>query len=437
MTAWGARIMDAEWACKWGRWCAATRALEGPAQKYATILLEGWGPLTRQRPTMIRGAGPDHPWDAAAEGWLQAAPEPQVEWSWEVSSLIRAPLPPPRIVLHKANVLRATEIRTWGRNAATPRWLPPENGAAELTVANFKYGGPVSDDPISRLGNIPGPLLLMLPTDLAAALRRELDSCQGLQVEWEAIGDGNLLALLHRGTVDECQWGALVSYLVGRHTYMATPPRGQPRLASNDLIAAFHGHVILPYDTWQKVRQKTLGRDYRRRVRARLLELREPLCQRWDDLWLRCLGPWWPSSHLPHTCHLCEECDEVSSEAPTGANRCARCSQVAVCPWPEPPAGPRRRTEEEALHPRVGGAHSPHTAARGPRAPPSCGSMCTCGTPRPSRTCHTCSRPDPCPAPRLAKPAAPCLAERGTGRSTPVPAAERRGWPSGAWWWTR
>ena len=66
----------------------------------------------------------------------------------------------------------------------------------------------------------------MLPTDLAAALRQELDSCEGLRVGWEAVADGNLLALLHRDAADECQWGALVPHLAGRHTYMATPPLG-------------------------------------------------------------------------------------------------------------------------------------------------------------------------------------------------------------------
>ena len=61
MTAWEARIVGVEWAREWGRWCAATRAPETPAQRYAAIPLEGWGPHTRPRPTMIRGAGPDHP----------------------------------------------------------------------------------------------------------------------------------------------------------------------------------------------------------------------------------------------------------------------------------------------------------------------------------------------------------------------------------------
>ena len=135
---------------------------------------------------------------------------------------------PPRIVLH--TVLRATEIHTWGCDAATIRWLPPEGGAARLTVAHFKIGGPVYDDALSRLADVLRPLLLMLPSDLAAALRRELDSCEGLGVGWLAVADGNLLALLHRDAADNCQWGALPAHLTGHHTYMATPlpPWGTP-----------------------------------------------------------------------------------------------------------------------------------------------------------------------------------------------------------------
>ena len=221
-------------------------------------------------------------------------------------------------------------------------------------------------DAPSRLGDIPGPLLLMLPADLAAALRRELDSCEGLQVGWEAVANGNLLVLLHRGAADEGQCGAPVPHLAGRHTYIATPPGGHPRPVWDDLIAAFHDHGILPDDPWQEVRQKTLGRDYRRRVRARLLELQDPLCQRWDDLCLRRLGPWSPPSHLPHTCHLCGDGNTVSSPTPAGTNKCTRCSQGGACPWPKPPAGPRRRTEEEALHRRIEGAHTASHSGTGP-----------------------------------------------------------------------
>ena len=107
-------------------------------------------------PTMIRGAGPDHPWDAAAKQWLQAAPEPQAGPNGDVSALIHSPIPP-CIVLHPANLLWATEIHTWGHNAATIRWHPPEDGAARLAVAHFKNGGPVYDDALSRLGGTVGP----------------------------------------------------------------------------------------------------------------------------------------------------------------------------------------------------------------------------------------------------------------------------------------
>ena len=245
-------------------------------------------------------------------------------WSGDVSSLIRAPLPP-HLVLHAANVLQSTEIHTSGCDAATIRWLPPEGGATRFTVAHFEDGGPPYDDALSRLRDIPGPLLLMLPTDVAAALRRELDVCTGPKPGWEAVADGTLLAILHRDAADGCRWDALVPHLTGRHMYMTTPAQGHPRPAWDDGIPAFHDHRILPDDTWRAVQQKTNSRDYRRRVCARLLEPRDPLCQRWDNLWLRCLEPWSPASDLSHTCQLCGECDRVSSAVPTGANTCAHC----------------------------------------------------------------------------------------------------------------
>ena len=258
------------------------------------------------------------------------------------------------------------EIGKWGHAAATVRWHPQEDGAAQLAAAHFKAGGPVYDDALSRLGDTQGPLLLMLPTDIAAALRQELDGCEGLRVGWEAVADGTLLALLHRDAANRCQWDALTPHLTGRQVYMATLPQGHPRPAWDGLIAAFHDHGILPDNTWREVQRKTLGRDYRRRVRARLLKIPDPLRQRWEDLWLRHLDPWSPPSHLPHTCRLCGECDTVSSAASTGANRCARCAQVAACPWPEPPAGPRRRTEEEVPHRRIEGAQAPSHERAGP-----------------------------------------------------------------------
>ena len=74
MTAWEARIVGGEWARQLGRWCVATRAPETPAQRYGAVPLEGWGPHTRPRPGMIREAGPDHPWDAAAEELATGGP---------------------------------------------------------------------------------------------------------------------------------------------------------------------------------------------------------------------------------------------------------------------------------------------------------------------------------------------------------------------------
>ena len=59
----------------------------------------------------------------------------------------------------------------------------------------------------------------------------------------------------------------------------------------------------------------------------------------------------------------------MSSAAPMGANRCAQCSQVAACPWPEQPAGLRRRTEEEALHRRIGDAQISSHGHPGPAGP--------------------------------------------------------------------
>ena len=156
MTAWEARIVGEEWAREWDRWCAATRAPETPAQRYAAIPLPGVGPDTRPRPTMVRGAGPDHLWDAATGEWLQAAPGPQTGWTGDVSSLVRTPVPP-RIVLHTANVLRATEIRTWGHAAATVRWQPPEDGATQLTVAHFKAGGRYTTTPCPGWATPRGP----------------------------------------------------------------------------------------------------------------------------------------------------------------------------------------------------------------------------------------------------------------------------------------
>ena len=369
MTAWEARIVGEEWAREWSPWCAATRAPETPAQRYAAIPLEGWGPDTWPRPTVIRGAGPDHPWDAATGEWLQAAPGPQTGWTGDVSSLVRTPVPP-RIVLHAANVLRATEIRKWGHAAATVRWNPREDGAAQLAVAHFKAGGPVYDDALSRLGDTQGPLLLMLPTDIAAALRQELVGYEGLRVGWEAVADGTLLALLHQDAANGCQWDALTPHLTGRHVYMATLPQGHPRPAWDDLIAAFHDHRILPDATWGEVQRKTLGRDYPHRVRARLLEIRDPSGRggTTSGSAISTLGCLPPNSHTPAgSAGNVTGCPPQRRQAPTGARGAPRWPRASSPSLPQARAGAQRR------RPCTGASRGhtpPHTNARAPRALP-------------------------------------------------------------------
>ena len=113
------------------------------------------------------------------------------------------------------------------RRGHRPVALPRGRGRP-ARPAHFKAWGPVYDDALSRLGDTEGPLLLMLPTDIAAALRQELDGWEGLRVGWEAVADGTLLALLHGDAANGCQWDALTPHLTGRHVYMATPLPGAP-----------------------------------------------------------------------------------------------------------------------------------------------------------------------------------------------------------------
>ena len=81
---------------------------------------------------------------------------------------------------------------------------PPRGRGRPAHRGAFKPEGPIYDDALSRLGDTQGPLLLMLPTDIAAALRHELEGCEGLRVGWEAVADGTLLALLHGDTANGC-----------------------------------------------------------------------------------------------------------------------------------------------------------------------------------------------------------------------------------------
>ena len=192
----------------------------------------------------------------------------------------------------------------------------------------------------------------MLPTNPATALRRELDGYDKLKVRWEGVADGVLLALLHRCSADECRWEGLVPHLRGRHTYMTTT-QGHARPQWDDFVAAFHDHGVLPDDTWHAVWQKKhLSRDYPAASAPASWSYEAPFTNGGTISGSASNpGPRLPTSHTG-------ECDTVSSATPTGTNRCTQCYQVAARPWPEPPAGPCRRREEEALQQCIEGAQT-------------------------------------------------------------------------------
>ena len=359
MTAWEARIVGEEWAREWSRWCAATRAPETPAQRYAAIPLEGWGPDTRPIPTVIRGAGPDHPWDAVTGEWLQAAPGPQAGWNGAVSSLVRTPVPAP----HRPSRRQRTQGygdtpmgTRRGHRPVAPR--PARRGALQ------SWGAGIRRRPLPA-GRHPGALAPHAPHRYCS---RAAPGAGRMRRAASGMGGSS-----ERHPTGPPPWGRRERVPMG---CADAPPHLAPRVHGNPPPGAPRPGVGRPHRRLPRPRDSPRrhvaggpaedARHYRRRVRARLLGIRDPLRQRWDDLWLRHLDPWSPPSHLPDTCRLCGECDTVSSAASTGAKRCARCAQVAACPWPEPPAGPRRRTEEEALHWRIEGAQAPPHECAGP-----------------------------------------------------------------------
>ena len=122
--------------------------------------------------------------------------------------------------------------------------MPPEGRGTRVTVAHFRKGGPAYDDPLSRLGDLQAPLLLVLPMDLAVALRRELNDRERLRVGWEAAANCALLALLGQDDANGCRWDTLVPRLDRHHTYMSTALR-PPCLEWDDHIAAFQDHGVV------------------------------------------------------------------------------------------------------------------------------------------------------------------------------------------------
>ena len=282
--------------------------------------------------------------------------------------LTRQDTRPPRIVLHAANILRATEIRKCRHAAATVRWHPSEDGATQLAVAHFKAGGPLYDDALSRLGVTQGPLLLMLPTDIAAALRQELDGCEGLRVGWQAVADGTLLALLHQDAANGCQWNALTPHLTGRHMYMATPPEGHP---------ARRGTASSPPSTITGFSPTTRGgRSSGRRSAGTTGAASAPGCWRsgtpsgrggtTSGSAISTLGRRHPTSHTPAgSAGSVTQCPPQRRQAPTGARGAPRWPRARGPNLPQARAGAQRR------RPCTGASRGhtpPHTNARAPRA---------------------------------------------------------------------
>ena len=94
-------------------------------------------------------------------------------------------------MLHAANMLQATGVGVWGQDAPTIWWLPPGDERTRLTVAHYEKGGPVYDDALSKLGRLPGPLLLQLPAGRAAALRREMDGHRNWVLDYRPLPKGS------------------------------------------------------------------------------------------------------------------------------------------------------------------------------------------------------------------------------------------------------
>ena len=256
-------------------------------------------------------------------------------------------------------------------------------------------------------------------------LRRELKSCNGLQVGWGAIAGGTLLALLHRDAADRCFWDK----------FLAPPHRVPP--VYDDPPPARGGMTSSQPSTTTGSSPTTRGkRSGEKRSVGTTDAVFLPACRNSGTRLARVgttsgsavssPGHRPPTSHTPATSvESVTRCPPPHRRAPTGARSAPR--------WSRAPG--LNHTRKKWRCTGASRTRKPHrTATRAPRLPPTCGSTCTCGTPGPSRTCRTCWHPDPRPMPRLAEPTAPCPAEGGTGRSTPGPAADRRRRPSGAWW---
>ena len=116
-----------------------------PGKQYAAFRLEGWGPHTQPRPTVICGAGPERPRDAETIECLRVAPEPHTTFRGDVSSDLRAPLPPslcytpptysgPRRYVHEGDTQPPSGGAPRRRGAPGAPWpIPKKGGQGTMT----------------------------------------------------------------------------------------------------------------------------------------------------------------------------------------------------------------------------------------------------------------------------------------------------------------
>ena len=174
MTAWHARIVGAEWLRKWGRWFAATRAPGAPAQQYAAIPLEGWGPHTGPRPTMIGRGGYRPPVGRSGRGMATGGASRGVEWGRVTAHL--SALHPPHRPQHRQRAPSHGDTHIGTRRGHRP--VAPLRGRGRLAHrgAPQKWGTCVRRRPVpaGRHSGAPAPHALFPPCSRATPGARQL-----------------------------------------------------------------------------------------------------------------------------------------------------------------------------------------------------------------------------------------------------------------------
>ena len=179
-------------------------------------------------PTRTRGVGRDGPWDTEAVECLRAAREPHTE--------LQGDTPSSRATCGQHTTRNGDMWVGVGRGPRPVALL--QSGNTRVTVANFQKGRGAYDDSLFGLGGLPGPLLHMLPSGLATALRCELDEHTEGSFRREAVVKCVFVALLHQNHAAVPCWDAPMPGLDGHHTYMSAPSE-HPCPGWDDLIAAF------------------------------------------------------------------------------------------------------------------------------------------------------------------------------------------------------